>query len=608
MPTKTTSAQISPQGVASSRSNGVSAVFVEDARKKAHGIHYTPPLLAAYLAQQVVLGLEKQRGRVPEIAVLDPACGEGELLRAVVDAVPARWRSQLSLTGFDKDECALARAEKMLRSAGVASVTLHCADFLSIVSASNPGAQMDLGFAARNGDYPLLKAQFDAVISNPPYVRTQVLGGVAARELAARFELTGRVDLYHAFVKAMTLALCDGGMLGLLTSNRFLSVQSGVSMREWLIQHFKLTRLVDLGDTKLFEAAVLPAVLIARRNADKESQDCEFIRVYEAAREPEETPREAGSILEVLDGTFTGCARVNGTCFRVETGRLQTGTDSSAPWSMTNHDIESWLATVKGHSAGTFADVTKVCVGIKTTADSVFIRDDWDTLPENERPENELLHPLVTHHRATRWHLPASTSETKRVLYPYVAANEDRSPVDLANYPCARAYLMKHRERLQSRSYVIESGRQWYEIWVPHRPKDWTRPKLAFPDISERSKFFLVEEGWIVNGDCYWTKLLPGKDPSWLLLMLAVANSSFAMKFYDVVFHNKLYSGRRRFMSQYVSRFPLPKMSRAKDILNLLPSVLAASSEQRASELEDLQEQLDGLVWKAFGLPKEIAR
>jgi methylase of polypeptide subunit release factors len=603
-----TSAQTGPEGLGKPRKDRVTAVLAEDARRKSGGIHYTPPVLAAYVAQQIVLGLQQRHIRVSGIAVLDPACGEGELLRAVVDAVPASWRSHLLLTGFDKDENALSQAKKTLRSTGVGSVTLHCADFLSAVSASNPAAQMNLGFASERSGDPLLKSEFDAVISNPPYVRTQVLGAAAARQLAVRFELTGRIDLYHAFVKAMTLALRQGGMLGLLTSNRYLSVQSGVSMREWLLRHFELTRLVDLGDTKLFEAAILPAVLIARRNADLESQNCEFIRVYETVLGAGEAPREAHSILETLDGSFTGCARVNGTCFRVETGRLQTGADNRAPWSMTNDGIASWLATMKRHSAGTFADVAKVCVGIKTTADSIFIRDDWNTLPENERPEVELLHPLVTHHQTTRWRLPASTSETKRVLYPYATASERRTPVNLADYPRAGAYLLKHRERLQSRSYVLESGRQWYEIWVPHRPGDWTRPKLAFPDISETSKFFIVEEGWIVNGDCYWTKLLPGKDASWLLLMLAVANSSFAMKFYDAVFHNKLYSGRRRFMSQYVSRFPLPKMGRAGEILDLMPRVLRASSEQDWSELKLLQEQLDGLVWKAFGLPKEIAR
>jgi hypothetical protein len=61
-------------------------------------------------------------------------------------------------------------------------------------------------------------------------------------------------------------------------------------------------------------------------------------------------------------------------------------------------------------------------------------------------------------------------------------------------------------------------------------------------------------------------------------------------------------------MSQYVSRFPLPAMHRAKDILDLIPAVLVASRARRTSELEQLEEELDGLVWKAFGLTKEVAR
>ena len=180
--------------------------------------------------------------------------------------------------------------------------------------------------------------------------------------------------------------------------------------------------------------------------------------------------------------------------------------------------------------------------------------------------------------------------------------------MNLEEFPRVQCYLAKYRKRLEGRSYVIEAGRRWYEIWVPHRPQDWTRPKLVFPDISETNKFFLVEEGWIVNGDCYWTKLLPGKDTSWLLLMLAVANSSFALKFYDACFHNKLYSGRRRFMSQYVSQFPLPKISRAREILDLVPNLVNATAERDTATVERLQLQLDRLVWKAFGLSEEVAR
>ena len=81
-----------------------------------------------------------------------------------------------------------------------------------------------------------------------------------------------------------------------------------------------------------------------------------------------------------------------------------------------------------------------------------------------------------------------------------------------------------------------------------------------------------------------------------------------AGKFYDLVFHNKLYAGRRRFMSQYVSRFPLPKLELAGDILDLMPLILRTSSSQNAAKLASLQSQLDDLVWKAFGLTEEVAR
>src|SRR6266536_3189924 len=75
--------------------------------KKANGIHYTPFQLAKYLAEQVASGLKAAHAKADQISILDPACGEGELLKAIVDAVPHTWKAHLHLTGFDMDEAAL---------------------------------------------------------------------------------------------------------------------------------------------------------------------------------------------------------------------------------------------------------------------------------------------------------------------------------------------------------------------------------------------------------------------------------------------------------------------------------------------------------------------
>ncbi|PYV61659.1 MAG: hypothetical protein DMG97_42490 [Acidobacteria bacterium] len=80
------------------------------------------------------------------------------------------------------------------------------------------------------------------------------------------------------------------------------------------------------------------------------------------------------------------------------------------------------------------------------------------------------------------------------------------------------------------------------------------------------------------------------------------------MRFYDAVCGNKLYAGRRRFITQYVRRFPVPDPSSpiAKDIIKKAKRLCAqAGTSEKARTLIT---ELDELIWNAFGLIKEVAR
>ena len=543
--------------------------------QKKNGIHYTPERLAHFLADQI-WQYASQRN-LQSLRVLDPACGDGRLLKAMIERVPKDV--SIEVTGFETDACAVDFAEDVLSEC--ASVTIRNQDFLDHAI-----------------EEPI--AEFDIVITNPPYVRTQNLGADRTEKLRTAFGLTGRLDLYQAFTIAATSKLRVGGTLGLLTSNRFMYVQSGESMRRFLLENYDLKQLYDFGDTKLFKASVLPVVLIGNRSVAGQGprSNCRLVRVYESNGEKNENEMNSAPIDRLFDAVIedqeqsyfqTGRQR-----FKIESGVLQSDSKDGSHWSLRNQAAERFRDRIKKQKLYSFGDIAEIKVGIKTTADSVFIRADWEELAQNKIPESDLLRPLITHHICQRWK-PATP--TRKVLYPY-RQRSPRQTVDLDQYPNAQRYLLEHADRLKSRKYLSKSNREWYEIWVPQVPVDWALPKIVWPDISERPNFSLDVSGAIVNGDCYWIKLNEDFGNDWLYLMLAVANSNLAVGFYDTHFHNKLYSGRRRFMTQYVKQFPLPDLDR-EDCQRIVE--LVKQNLNSGELLDSFDHEIDGLVSSTFG-------
>lgn len=101
----------------------------------------------------------------------------------------------------------------------------------------------------------------------------------------------------------------------------------------------------------------------------------------------------------------------------------------------------------------------------------------------------------------------------------------------------------------------------------------------------------------IVNGDCYCIKLRKGVPQDWLLVILAVASSTIATTFYDTMFHNKLYAGRSRVMTQYVKAFPRPSLD-----CPLTTQIIQAVKRLLNNGTTAAQEaELKSLVQQAFG-------
>ncbi|MQY20414.1 Eco57I restriction-modification methylase domain-containing protein [Nocardia macrotermitis] len=591
--------------------------------RKRHGRHYTPVRLAEFLAERLLEHVVPQGG----LRILDPACGDGELLLAVYRAAVRRFPGiPVQLTGFDLDVAAVALARE--RAAGL-PVSWQVGDFLCAAE-------------------ELADGSFDAVITNPPYVRTQQLGGATARLLSVRFGLRGRIDLTHPFVASVPRLLRPGGVLGLLCANRFLTTKAGANLRALLRAELTPVELYDLGDTKLFEAAVLPAVTVAVRGPI--ATPCRYVSAYEI---PDDESASAIDLFTALATARECTLRHDGRHIAIEAGILDPGSaaqqqessrvigpvgpvalpdpaaaeteaehrqeiavagqgdadigvplddslyathtavDDSTPWRMSRPGVDEWLRRVRGGTWRTFGEVARIRVGIKTTADRVFISDEWER--HTSPPEPELLFDLITHHDVVPWRI--SRERPRQVLYPYDVSCSRRIPVDLTEFPCAASYLAEHKDVLAARDYLTASGREWFEIWVPQRPHLWRHPKLVFPDISVAPRFALDRSGAIVNGDCYWISVPDIGSDTLAYLLMGVANSTLGLRFYDAVCGNRLYAARRRWITQYVARLPVPDPSTPAAVA-LVHGVRAALEHDSVPDPRALDEWVEA----AFGL------
>ena len=550
---------------------------------KKTGATFTPEALADFLADKI---LNYCQNLSTSTCILDPACGDGVLLSSILkkSGIPSS-----NLIGYDTNEYYLSVAkERLFRMTGNNDSGFYQEDFLSIC----PNVA---NLFSEN-----VRREFaDIIIANPPYVRTQVLGAERARELARDFNLTGRIDLYYPFFMAMTNALKVGGIIGVITSNRYICTKSGSDIRKYLLDNYNVLEIIDLGDTKMFDAAVLPAIFIGIKKSNKanSSVQTKYSSIYQLQDSNNNKPIRCDNVFDVLKRGKSGLYQAENICYEYKTGLLKTPHNKTDVWQLNSEDNNAWINTIDSNTSFRIKDRFKVRVGIKSCADNVFISRKWEQM--GIKIESELLRPMLSQENIDTWTIDRNA--IINVLYPHYSECGKRKVYNISEFPNAKRYLETNEKQLKERSYLLKANRNWYEYWVPQNPALWELPKIVFPDISVKPRFCFDNSGAVVNGNCYWICAQTTEEESLLLLIEGVCNSSVMTKYHDSKFTNKLYSGRRRYLSQYIEEYPIPDPNSdcSKKII-LFVSRINKTSDER--EKRTLASGEDRLVEKAFGL------
>ncbi len=230
--------------------------LTDDATRRASvGAYYTPNEVVEYAVSRALDGNESDG----ETRVLDPAMGSGNFLTCAIDRVAEsrdgpvdetrRYAAENLVFGVDVDPLAveLARSAVWFETGVWPDDSLVVGDAL----ASDPEWMDGKGF---DGE------RFDAVVGNPPYVRSRHLPAERKADLRERFEtVRGAFDLYVPFVERMA---AFGGRVSCIVPNKWTTARYGRTLRDHLLDRHRVVELLDVSTASVFaDASVYPLVL-----------------------------------------------------------------------------------------------------------------------------------------------------------------------------------------------------------------------------------------------------------------------------------------------------------------------------------------------------------
>jgi type I restriction-modification system DNA methylase subunit len=227
--------------------------LIEEQRQTAQGAFYTPDYIIDYLIDHTLKEGEPS-STFPSIC--DPACGSaGFLIRAAEflgkrHGISPEKAVRECLAGIDSDPWAVEHAEALielyLASKGVALPSpeprLFCRDTL-LTDAQE--LRDEIGFP--DG--------FEAVVTNPPYVKLQNLDPDYRERLTDAYAafVKGSFGLAPLFLVAGLRLTADDGCLGAITQNNLFTSLAYGNVREFLQEGRRVRRIIDFGHHKVFE-------------------------------------------------------------------------------------------------------------------------------------------------------------------------------------------------------------------------------------------------------------------------------------------------------------------------------------------------------------------
>ncbi len=383
----------------------------------------------------------------------------------------------------------------------------------------------------------------------------------------------GTADLYVYFYGRSLQLLAEGGVMGVISSNKWFRANYGKKLRKHVADTCHVRSITDFGDLPVFESATAyPMIFTAQKGRHKDAHTL-FTEV------------------ESLSPPYPDVA----TLVRQSGEPLPPDAVGGEDWLLTDAETAARLTRMRASSIPLGEYVKgQIYRGVLTGFNKAFVIDGAkrEELISQDPKSDEIIKPFAVGKDVRKW-----TVDYKDRWLIFT-----RRGIKIDKYPAIKEHLSQWKPELTPKKTGQEKlGRKpgpykWYEIQdnVAYHAT-FERPKIVFPDIAKRPRFAFDATGSYV-GDTTFVAVVED------LYLLGLLNSSAVEDFF-IELGATVRGGYLRFKDQYVQQIPIPDASAADR--DAIASLVQKCLDAKGVGCEEWEREIDERVAKLYGLQHE---
>lgn len=446
---------------------------------------------------------------------------------------------------------------------------------------------------------------FDVVIANPPYIRIQTIDKKLVSYFNAQYKSsTKSYDIYVLFDELGFRLLNKGGAFAYIQPNKFMQADYGVGLRGLFIKERAVYKIINFGDSQIFDNATTYTCLLFMRKIENASVSyIEF---------------KAGQAIELIKQL-----EYESNDPRILKAAISYNDLDETTWNFGSQDeitARSKLGKM-GEKLGNISN--KTFQGIVTSADPVYV------VEELERPQNGLvkvfskatqkeyiletaiLKPLL---KGSDIHRYSIKTQKYRVLFPYMLQGGKVGLISqdtfARQYKKAWTYLKENEDKLRGRENGKMDHDKWHAYVYPKNLDQFEQPKILIQVLANQASMTVDLEGkyYFVGGGNAGGYGLTIKEEYGLDLryILALLNSRLLDKLLQS-FSSQFRGGYFSYAKRYIEQLPI-KIAHQDTQTKIVKIVNQILNSQDEAERWHLEKEIDEIVYEIYGLSEEDAK